>query len=246
QVVLRVLLGGIVHQDVERAELLLGAAHRLEAKTLVGDVAGDQHAAAALGLDQTLGLLRVLVLVQIDDRHMRALAREVHGDRATDAAVAAGDQRDFIFELTAAAVIGPDENRPRLHIALASRLPRLPLRRALLLITCFHTGLISFVARHRDRGSARVISLALVVLFVVRLRNASVVPAHHDLRLDTAAPQPVPALRACGIANRGSLDFVPISTTQAFSRRSNFERDLAPKAGHFPSPIYGRTKTLPL
>ena len=56
-------------------------------------VAGDQQAAPALGLDAALRLLGVVVLVEVGDGDVGALAREQHRDRAADARVAAGDDR---------------------------------------------------------------------------------------------------------------------------------------------------------
>ena len=50
---------------------------------------------APLGLDDPLRLRRVVMLAQIEDGDVGALAREQGGDRAADAAVRAGDQRDL-------------------------------------------------------------------------------------------------------------------------------------------------------
>ena len=48
----------------------------------IGDVAGQQDAAAPFLLDRALGLLGVLVLVEIGDRDVGAFAREQHRDRS--------------------------------------------------------------------------------------------------------------------------------------------------------------------
>lgn len=57
---------------------------------LVADVAGEQQAlAAALALHERLGLLGVVVLVEVEDGDVGALARKVHRDGAADARVAA-------------------------------------------------------------------------------------------------------------------------------------------------------------
>ena len=45
-----------------------------------------------------LGLRRIVMLAQIEDRDVGALAGEQRGDRAADAAVGAGDQRDLALE----------------------------------------------------------------------------------------------------------------------------------------------------
>ena len=70
------LLAGIVDEDVEPAELVDGLLDRSFAELLVADVAGDGDGAPALLLDDLLGLLRIVMLAQIDNRDVRALARE--------------------------------------------------------------------------------------------------------------------------------------------------------------------------
>ena len=52
-------------------------------------------ALAAFLLDDLLGLGGVVMLAQIEDRDVGAFAGEQRGDRAADAAVGAGDQRDL-------------------------------------------------------------------------------------------------------------------------------------------------------
>ena len=61
----------------------------------VGDVARQQEAARALGLDRLARRLGVVVLVEIDDRDVGAFARVQDGDGAADAGIAAGDERDL-------------------------------------------------------------------------------------------------------------------------------------------------------
>ena len=80
------------------------ALDRLPAEHLVADVAREQERAAALVLDQARGLLRVVVLLQIEDRDQRALARHRDRDRAADAAVAAGDHDATCPELADAGI----------------------------------------------------------------------------------------------------------------------------------------------
>ncbi len=103
-----VLLGGVVDQDVDAAELLECALDRLPAEHLVADVALEQDRAAALVLDQARGLLGVVVLFEIEDRDQRALARHRDRDRAADAAVAAGDDRDLVLQLADAGIFRQD------------------------------------------------------------------------------------------------------------------------------------------
>ena len=57
------------------------------------DVTREQDGFAAGVLDQALGLLGVLMLAEIGDQDVGALARERDGHRAADAAFAAGDDR---------------------------------------------------------------------------------------------------------------------------------------------------------
>ena len=86
------LEGGVVDQDVELAELPSRSWPTASSQnSAIGDVAGDQDAAAPFLLDRALGFLGVLVLVEIDDRDIGAFAREQHRHRAADAGIAAGD-----------------------------------------------------------------------------------------------------------------------------------------------------------
>src|SRR5205085_1690741 len=113
---------GIVDQDVELAQLVDGALRRLFAELLVGDVALDHDAASAFVFDVALRLFGVAVGVEVDDGHVRALAGEEHGHGAADAGVAAGDERDHVLELAAAAIRGVVEHRARLDLRLDARL----------------------------------------------------------------------------------------------------------------------------
>ena len=65
---------------------------------LVADVAGEGDRPAPLLLDDLAGLGRVVMLAQIGNGDVGAFAREQRGDRAADAAVGAGDQRDLALE----------------------------------------------------------------------------------------------------------------------------------------------------
>jgi hypothetical protein len=108
-----VLLGGVVDQDVEAAELVEDLGHRGEAERLVADVAGDGDGAAAFRLDDALGLRGVVMLAKVKNADVGAFAGEERRHRPADAAVGAGDQR---------------------HLALqppGSRITRLPLRSVL-------------------------------------------------------------------------------------------------------------------
>ncbi len=65
------------------------------------------------------------MLVKINDRHIGALARVQHRDRAPDARIAAGDDGDQSGQLAAAAIIGREELRLQLHRRLAAGLVEL-------------------------------------------------------------------------------------------------------------------------
>jgi len=82
QPLLRVLLGGVVDQQVEPAQRADGAGDRVLAERLVADVAGNGDAAPALLLDQRLGRCGMFVLVQVDDREIGAFLGEADRDRA--------------------------------------------------------------------------------------------------------------------------------------------------------------------
>ncbi len=98
----------------------------------VFDVAREQDGFAAGILDQALGLLGVLMLAEIGDQHVCALARKRDGHRAADAAIASGDDCLFARQPSRAlvgllAVIGdgihlPGEARHRLLLLGERRL----------------------------------------------------------------------------------------------------------------------------
>src|SRR5689334_4463594 len=75
---------------------------RIAARVL--DVAADEGRLAAGLLDPFAGLVRVVVLVQVGDQDVGALAREGNGDGTADAAVAAGDHRLLAGEPSASLV----------------------------------------------------------------------------------------------------------------------------------------------
>src|SRR5215211_87245 len=137
---LLVLLAGVVDEHVERTELRHGALHGLRAERLVADIAGDGYRASPLPLDERLRLLRILVLVEVGDRHVAALAGEENRHRAADPAVAAGDKRDLAVELAASAVLRGKGLGPRLHLVLEPRLARLLLGGTLLLLAVVPVG----------------------------------------------------------------------------------------------------------
>ena len=58
------------------------------------------NAAAAFVLDRSLRLLGILVLVEVGDRDVGALPGEEDRHGAADAGVAAGNERDFVLQLS--------------------------------------------------------------------------------------------------------------------------------------------------
>ena len=83
------------------------------ANARIGDVALDQHGAAALALHRRLGLLGVLVRVEVGDGDVGAFAGEQHRHRAADARIGAGDQRRLAQQLLGALVVGRVVHRLR-------------------------------------------------------------------------------------------------------------------------------------
>src|SRR5688572_12531747 len=126
---LGMLFGRVVHEDVEATETLYDTSDRALAERLLADVPRDKQAPATLLFDETLRLLRVIVLVQVDDADIGALFRERDRDRAPDAAVAARDQRDLIAQLPAPPLFWVVALGTWPHDRLAARLTSLRLTR---------------------------------------------------------------------------------------------------------------------
>ena len=123
-----VLLGGVVDQDVEPAELLDRLLDAALAERLVADIARDLDARRGPRSRPARSVSSAsLCSFEIDDRDVSALAR--HGDRdgAADAAVAAGDQRDLALK-PARTVRLRKILRQRMHFVFAAGLPGLSLR----------------------------------------------------------------------------------------------------------------------
>src|SRR5437588_12069629 len=68
---LRMLLGGVVDEDVEFAELVRHLVDDFVAMLLVPDVAGDSNALALLGFDKPTRFLGILFLLEIRNRDVR-------------------------------------------------------------------------------------------------------------------------------------------------------------------------------
>ena len=97
-VLLRMLFGGVVDQDVQTAQLLHRLRDHFLADALVADVARQQQAFPAFLFDLALRFLRVLVFVEVTDGNVRAFFCEENCDGAANAAVPAGDQGDLAFQ----------------------------------------------------------------------------------------------------------------------------------------------------
>jgi hypothetical protein len=90
-----VLVGGVEHEHVESAERTPRLGDDVGGEGLVAQVAGEAHCPCGRPLaDEFERGLRVLLLLgQVRDRDIGALAREGDRDGSTDAGVAARDQR---------------------------------------------------------------------------------------------------------------------------------------------------------
>jgi hypothetical protein len=89
----RRLMGRVVDEDVDTAEFLDRLVDDRPAMGRVLDIAPHEHRLAARLLDHTLGILGVLILGEIGDQEIGALAGIGDRDCPADAAVAAGDHR---------------------------------------------------------------------------------------------------------------------------------------------------------
>ncbi len=121
------LLGSVIDHDIDLAELVHRLLDSFSTKLLIADIARDQQTFAPVFFHQALGLTRVLVFFEIGDRNVRSLFRKGNRDRATDPAVAAGDKRDLVSQLSAAVMLFILGYRARLHLVFAARLPVLML-----------------------------------------------------------------------------------------------------------------------
>src|SRR3546814_5022683 len=92
------LFPGIVDQHVEPAPRPHHLRHGGIAEITVADIACDRQRLTPLGADDRGGLFGIVMLAQIDDRDMRALAREQRRDRTADAAIRPRDDRDLALQ----------------------------------------------------------------------------------------------------------------------------------------------------
>jgi hypothetical protein len=104
----------------------------LVAECALSEIAGDQQAATAAGFDDSLGFFGIPAFGgEKDDRDIGPLAGIQVGDGASDPAVAAGDQGDFILKFSRGAI--PRRGKFRagiIRITLDSRARRCPRKRS--------------------------------------------------------------------------------------------------------------------
>jgi hypothetical protein len=119
------LIGCVVDEDVQAAQFGHGAGDGLFAERRIADVAGNQQSAAAFVADSLFSLSGVgLFDWQIDNGDVGAFAGKQDGHGATDARVAAGDERSRSRELARAAILGSLKpgSRPDLRFDTGLRL----------------------------------------------------------------------------------------------------------------------------
>ena len=97
-------MGSVVHQHIDTAEGAGSLVDYRPAMRRIAYIAAHQGAFAPGFFDPFLRFLRVAILAQIGYQHIRAIAREGDCARATDPAVAAGDDDPFSFETAGALV----------------------------------------------------------------------------------------------------------------------------------------------
>src|SRR6266480_2921059 len=97
-------MGGVVDEYVDSAQLGHGHLDNASAVVRMLYIAGDKYSLLARILHKLLGLLGVVVLIQIGNDYVGALARICDGDRASDSAVRARDNRLLAVQATRPAV----------------------------------------------------------------------------------------------------------------------------------------------
>ena len=117
QAFLRMLFGRVIDQNVELAELGPRLVDNLAADFAIGHIAGEGQALAALLFDHAAGFVSVLVLIEIENRHIGAFASEQHRHRAANTAVAAGDDCNLALQFAGRLVVFALELRARIHQA---------------------------------------------------------------------------------------------------------------------------------
>src|SRR3954449_6808495 len=118
----RHLEGGVVDEDVDAAQLLSGAVNQRPAVALVLEVPGELERRPAGVAHHARGLVGVgLLILEVGDRDVGALAGERERDGPADPRVAAGHDRLAALEPAAAAVGRLTEVGRVAHVALEPR-----------------------------------------------------------------------------------------------------------------------------
>src|SRR5437763_9359625 len=144
--ILWMLLGRVIHHDVQPPELAQCLIDRPGTEFLVADVAVDKQTFATMLFDKLLGFFGVPVLFEVDNADVRALLGEGNCDSAADPAVTAGDDRGFAQQFAATALTFIFRLGMRLHFVLASRTLPLMLRR-LTFLRLWHDEILSISMR---------------------------------------------------------------------------------------------------
>src|SRR4029079_12907520 len=87
------LFRGVVDENIELAEFLHSHRDSVFAKARVTEIPRNGHATPAELFNCLFRRTRILVLIQINDRNVRALASEQYRRRPADTAVASRHQR---------------------------------------------------------------------------------------------------------------------------------------------------------
>jgi hypothetical protein len=85
------LMGGIVNEDIDAAQLAYRSVHDLAAVVRGPKVSFDQHRLSSFPLGKVRGFLGILSFIEIGDQDIGALAGECDGDGSTYSAVSARD-----------------------------------------------------------------------------------------------------------------------------------------------------------
>lgn len=86
------LESGIVHEDIELAEVFQALPHKMAAVIIARNIAWKDDGLASRLINPARGLIGALVFTQIGNRDIGAFARESDGDRPADAGIGTGDQ----------------------------------------------------------------------------------------------------------------------------------------------------------
>src|SRR5438309_1683721 len=101
---LRMLLGGVIDEDIDMSELSHNLFNSASADLLAAYISRDILAGPPLVLHKPARLFGVAVLAEIEDRDVRTLAGERNRNRAPDPAVPSRYNGDLVQQLSASAM----------------------------------------------------------------------------------------------------------------------------------------------